>query len=69
MTVPFNTELHAGKVVDVKLYNKSDPTGGRLLYGSGKYLIVSMFHQIMEGGLATTTMECVSKTAGQKGIV
>jgi len=69
MTVPFNTVLHAGKVIEVNLYNKTNSGLNNLLYGSGKYLIVSMFHQILEGGLATTTMECVSQTAGQKGIV
>lgn len=66
LTVPFNTDLHAGRVIQVNLYNKE--TRG-VLYGSGDYLIVSMFHQILDGGLGTTTMECVSRTAGQKGIV
>jgi hypothetical protein len=66
LTVPFNTELHAGKVIRIKLYNKET---GFTLYGSGDYLIVSMFHQILAGGLGTTTMECVSRTAGRKGIV
>jgi hypothetical protein len=66
LTVPFNTDLHAGKVIQVNLYNK-DTKG--VLYGSGDYLIVSMFHQILDGGLGTTTMECVTRTAGQKGIV
>lgn len=66
LTVPFNTDLHAGRVIQIKLYNKDNR---ELLYGSGSYLIVSMFHQILDGGLGTTTMECVSKTAGQRGIV
>lgn len=66
LTVPFNTVLHAGKVIELNLYNKAS---SNKLYGSGKYLIVSMFHQLLEGGLGTTTMECVSQTAGQRGIV
>jgi hypothetical protein len=66
LTVPFNTDLHAGKVIQVNLYNKETKD---FLYGSGNYLIVSMFHQILDGGLGTTTMECVTKTAGQEGIV
>ena len=69
LTVPFNIDLHAGKVIEIKLYNKSDPKNPLENYGTGKYLIVSMFHQILMGGLATTTMECVSQTAGQRGIV
>lgn len=69
LTVPFNTNLHAGQVINIRLYNKNDRTGQTLLYGSGNYLISSMFHQIFIGGLATTTMECVSQTAGQRGIV
>jgi hypothetical protein len=69
LTVPFNTNLHAGKVINIRLYNKSDKSGQTLLYGSGNYLISSMFHQLLIGGLATTTMECVSQTAGQRGIV
>lgn len=62
LTVPWNPELHAGKVIRVVFPNKSD---GRLLnYGSGNYLIAAMTHNIKRGGLATTTMDCVSYTAG-----
>jgi hypothetical protein len=65
--VPWNPELHAGKVIRITLNNKQDPT--QLNYGSGDYLIVSMTHNLKLGGFSTTTMDCVSKTVGQGGIV
>lgn len=68
MTVPFNPILHAGKTIDVSLYNKEIRPDPAKNYGSGKYLILHMFHHIVNGGLATTTMDCVSSTVGQ-GIV
>ena len=68
LTVPFNPVLHAGKTIDVALYNKETRPSLELNYGSGTYLILHMFHHIIEGGLATTTMDCVASTVGQ-GIV
>jgi len=68
MTVPFNPELHAGKVIDVSLYNKETRPAPEKNYGSGTYLILHMFHHIIQGGLATTTMDCVASTVG-RGIV
>jgi hypothetical protein len=67
LTVPWNPELHAGKVIRVMLQNKADP---RLYnYGSGNYLITAMTHNIKRGGLATTTMDCASYTAGAYGVL
>jgi hypothetical protein len=71
LTVPWNPTLHAGKMIDVELPRKGVKTGdkeNKLLYGSGRYLIVNMTHSIKNGGFSTTTMECVAQTAGQ-GIV
>ena len=68
MTVPFNPELHAGKTIDVSFYNKEARPNKVENYGSGKYLVLHMFHHIIQGGLATTTMDCVASTVG-KGIV
>ena len=65
ITVPWNPQLHAGKVISFQWSNKE---GGPAVYGTGEYLIVSMMHSIRMGGYATTTMDCVSKTVGQ-GIV
>lgn len=67
MTVPWNPDLHAGKVIRVKILNKDDPIHPGM-YGSGDYLIVSMKHTILSGGYGTTTVDCVSQTVGQ-GIV
>lgn len=68
LTVPFNPELHAGKTVNVSFYNKETRPNKLENYGSGKYLVLHMFHHIVQGGLATTTMDCVASTVG-KGIV
>ena len=72
LTVPWNPMLHAGKMIDVELPRKgvegNTSPEYRLLYGSGRYLIVNLTHSIKNGGFSTTTMECVAQTAGQ-GIV
>jgi hypothetical protein len=66
LTVPWYPELHAGKVIHIELQNKVENT--LLNYGSGDYLIVSLTHNIKRGGMATTTMDCVSTTVGE-GVV
>ena len=66
LTVPWNPELHAGKVIRVILQNKADTRLNN--YGSGDYLIAAMTHNIKRGGIATTTMDCVSVTTGD-GII
>lgn len=68
LTVPFNPKLHAGKVIRVNLYNKEEKGKGVQAYGTGDYLILHMFHHIVEGGFSVTSMSCVSTTVG-KGIV
>jgi hypothetical protein len=66
ITVPFNPELNVGKVIEIDLRNKGDSSIKN--YGSGTYLIMSMFHNIKRGGYAVTSMDCVSTTVG-KGVV
>ena len=71
LTIPWNPTLHVGNMIDVEFPRKGVEGGGgadKLLYGSGRYLIVNMTHTIKNGGFSTTTMECVAQTAGQ-GIV
>jgi hypothetical protein len=75
LTVPFNPILHVGEIIRVELYNKEIEYRDRdrlqkdnLNYGSGDYLIMSMTHNIKQGGFGTTTMDCVSQTVGQ-GVV
>lgn len=65
LTVPFNASLNVGKVIEVSLYNKELLPDQVKLYGSGKYLILNMFHHIVQGGFSVTTMDCVSTTVGQ----
>jgi hypothetical protein len=67
VTVPWNPILHAGKLIDIEIFDKEIP-GNFFLYGSGRYLIVSLTHTIKAGGYALTTMDCVSQTVGQ-GVV
>lgn len=62
LTVPWNPTLHAGEVIELDLRNRKDTTQKN--YGSGKYLIVSMTHNLKLGGFSTTTMDCVSQTVG-----
>jgi hypothetical protein len=62
ITVPWNPELNVGKVIAVDLLNKLDKKISN--YGSGTYLIMTMFHNIKRGGYAVTTMDCVSTTVG-----
>jgi hypothetical protein len=71
LTVPWNPSLNVGKIISVILMNKAMSSVGRLVenYGSGEYLILHMSHNIQRGGYATTTMDCVSKTAGMRGEV
>ena len=49
LTVPWNPMLHAGKMIDVELPRKGVEGGkneDKLLYGSGRYLIVNLTHTI-----------------------
>lgn len=67
IVVPWNPVLNVGKVINVTLLNKQNPT--KKNYGSGDYLIVNMVHNIKNGGYATTSMDCVSTTTGKFGVV
>jgi hypothetical protein len=68
ITVPWNPILNAGKIINIEMLNKEDSSGATKVYGSGDYLIASLKHNLLYGGYATTTLDCVSKTVG-KGIV
>lgn len=66
LTVPFNPSVHAGSTIYVTLYNKETGNNPQVNYGTGLYLVLHMFHHVIEGGLATTTMSCVSSTIGYR---
>lgn len=67
--VPWNPVLNAGKTIDVKLFLKSGTKNTTPLYGSGKYLIASLVHNIKNGGYSTTTLDCISETSAKSGAV
>ena len=69
IVVPFNPGLHAGKTIEANFMNKESENMPLLNYGSGKYLILHMFHHILAGGMATTILDCVSSTVGERGEV
>lgn len=61
-TIPFAPFLNAGRTVTVHFSNTQN---GTPLYGTGKYLIVNMTHNIKLGGMGTTTLECVSDSVSR----
>ena len=69
MTIPYNPNLHAGNIIQLDLMNREAAAMGLPIknYGSGKYMILHMFHRITQGGYSTTEIDCVSQTVGQKG--
>lgn len=58
IVVPFNPTVHVGQNIKVKFeIKRSDEP--RVDFGSGKYLIAHLTHNIKTGGYGTTTLECV----------
>lgn len=72
MTVPWNPTLNVGKTIRLDLKNRPKTTNSvenKLNYGSGKYLIASLIHNIKSGGFSTTTVDCISQTAASNGVI
>jgi hypothetical protein len=67
VAIPWNPNMNVGKVIKFSWTNKN--ADGTPVYGEGDYLITGMQHSIRLGGFSTTTLECVSKTVGQGGIL
>jgi len=61
ITVPWMTNLHVGQTIEIKIPHPS----GEENYGSGKYLIASLVHNIRTGGYSTITMDCVSESVSR----
>jgi hypothetical protein len=63
MVVPFNPNLNVGRTINVRFPNTNPDSvnyeDNRYTYGTGKYLIVNMTHNIKLGGFGTTVVECV----------
>lgn len=63
MIVPFNPNLNVGRTIMAKFPNTNpnskDYEDNQYTYGTGKYLIVNLTHNLKLGGFGTTTIECV----------
>lgn len=74
LTVPFNPNLNAGRVIEVNFQNHAKTESFEkygvkdYLYGSGLYLITNLTHNIKRGGLGVTIMDCVAQTVAE-GVV
>ena len=65
LTVPWNPNLNAGRMIYIEIPNASPDKKteqDNFNFGTGRYLIVNLTHNIKLGGLGTTTIECVSNT-------
>ena len=62
ITIPWSPWLHVGQMVHFHWYNRYDSSLEQ--YGSGKYLILHMTHNIQYGGYAVTNLDCIANTYG-----
>tara|TARA_R110000772_G_scaffold99174_1_gene198787 strand:- start:66989 stop:68290 length:1302 start_codon:yes stop_codon:yes gene_type:complete len=65
ITIPFNPQMNVGRTIDIMFYDKNNKEN----YGSGRYLITNMLHNLKAGGFGVTVLDCVSDTvaAGKAG--
>ena len=65
ITIPFNPQMNVGRTIDIVFYDKNNEKN----YGSGRYLITNMLHNLKSGGFGVTVLDCVSDTvaAGKAG--
>jgi len=65
ITIPFNPQMNVGRTIDIIFYDKNNEKN----YGSGRYLITNMLHNLKSGGFGVTVLDCVSDTvvAGKAG--
>ncbi len=63
ITVPWRPWLHAGDMINFHWYNRYNQS--EELYGSGKYLIAHLTHNIQYGGYAVTNLDCIANTFGR----
>lgn len=65
MVVPFNPILNAGKIIEVEIYPQMEHTDKLIPdFGSGKYMIVNLTHNIKTGGYSTSIIDAVAHTVG-----
>lgn len=63
ITLPWSPWLHVGNLINFHWNNRYDPSFEQ--YGSGKYLILNLTHNIQYGGYAVTTLDCIANTFGR----
>lgn len=64
ITIPWSPWLHVGQQINFHWNNRYNPSTEQ--YGSGKYLILHMTHNIQYGGYAVTTLDCIANTFGRE---
>lgn len=62
ITLPWSPWLHVGQQIYFHWNNRFSPSTEQ--YGSGKYLILHMTHNIQYGGYAVTSLDCIANTFG-----
>jgi hypothetical protein len=62
ITIPWSPWLHVGQQINFHWNNRYEPSYEQ--YGSGKYLILHLTHNIQYGGYAVTTLDCIANTFG-----
>jgi hypothetical protein len=65
LTVPWNPNLNVGRMIYIEIPNANPDKlteQDNFNFGTGRYLIVNLTHNIKLGGLGITTIECVSNT-------
>jgi hypothetical protein len=62
ITIPWSPWLHVGQLIHFHWYNRYDPSFEQ--YGSGKYMILHLTHNIQYGGYAVTNLDCIANTYG-----
>ena len=64
ITIPWTPSLHVGQQIRFHWYNRYDQSYQQ--YGSGRYLILHMTHNIQYGGYAVTNLDCIANTFGTR---
>jgi hypothetical protein len=59
LTIPWNPFIHVGQSLNFYWFNKNEKAVKEDIYGTGKYMVVSLKHNIQFGGYGTTTLDCI----------
>ena len=64
ITIPWTPSLHVGQQINFHWQNRYKEDYPQ--YGSGRYLILHMTHNIQYGGYAVTNLDCIANTFGTR---